>query len=133
MATGSRGRVAAATVLLALFGAALLAADPRAGLADPRALAWGVVAITAIVAGFRAWGGLSVVTWLNAALFAGLLGGLGTALRATTTVERGSGLISAALGLVLAWVLYRWANRHGHQTPGDPADRRSATTEVRAA
>jgi len=122
MAAGARGRLAGATVLLALFGMAMLAVDPQPGLADPRALSFGVVAITAIIGGVRAWGGLSVVAWINAALFSGLLGDLGTALRATTMVERGSGLISAVLALGLAWFLYRWVNRHGQPVPGERAD-----------
>lgn len=126
MASGTRGRIFGATCLLALFGAALLAADPGPARVDPRALAWGVVGIAATIAGVRAWGGLSAVTWVYAVLFSGVLGDLRATMRATTGVERASGLVSLTVALTLVWVVHRWSQRQRRAAPDDPGPATSA-------
>jgi hypothetical protein len=114
-----RQRLAGALVLLALIGAAGWAADTPWQAPDPLGLI-GVAAVCwLLVQAVRHWGRVSVATWIFAALFVGLVGGAGDALRAASGVERLGALLGVVTSIALILATSVWLRRRS--VFGDPA------------
>ncbi|HSA55692.1 MAG TPA: type II CAAX endopeptidase family protein, partial [Gemmatimonadaceae bacterium] len=111
------------TLLLALVALALLAfvASPAGDRLRESGAAGLGVALGAPVALFfalRRWGGVSVASWVVAALVVHALDALRLVRHAPTLIERGAGVVSLALtGLLTWWLVARVRGLREHQLP----------------
>ena len=111
LGTRPRQRFAVALLLLALVAGAGAAIDGGPPTLGPLSVGYGVLAAVVLVATLRAWGRVSVVSWVVAALTMEALGGLRQVMQAPTGVERLGGALSVLVCLSLGALVTRWSAR----------------------